>query len=260
MKKFTALLLTILFLLSMTSCALGEKLSAYDQYMKAAKALNEAGSMETDITSVIKMTMGDESQTMGMDGSLKLIVNSETDIDFEMTMDMDLFGQTIPVLYYYTDGFMYMDMMGIQMKLPLPMEKALEQAGGTETLDFDESAVKDVTTETVDGETIIKFKLDASAITAVLEDQIADLAGSLEDADIDYNFGDVDLKIVIGSDKNLKSHSLAYSFTMEMDGEEVACEMDMTMDIVKIGNVTIDFPSFDGYMEISEEDMESIGL
>ncbi len=121
-KRILAVLLAAVLALSLCSCELAEKLTAYGLYAKAVKTLEEAGGFEANG----KISIGFESAGISMDMDMHIKQNGE-----RIATEVGLFGITATTTYI--DGFVYMETLGQKIKYSVPEEdkEQFTQSAGT---------------------------------------------------------------------------------------------------------------------------------
>lgn len=256
MKKTLVLVLMLISTLILTSCNSGEtRQSMYELYTKANESMQNADSLLFDMDADIEMEYAGEKVNMTMTGSAAEVLLSETDIQMKLDMNMDVMEQSVSMKTYYKDGMYYMDLSGEKVKMPLPLDKALEQQANLnpELMNFPDSAIKNESVKDVTNGKELSFTLDSSALQNLLEQQMGNLEGfeALLDQSGDLKFGDVEIKTVINKEDNFESIYMAFPMEMSIEGEKVKMNYAISMDIVQLGGVTIDFPDdLDEYLEI----------
>jgi len=229
----------------------------YEIYLLSAELLADADSMIMDGRISMKMDMGGESMDITMNTLMEMVMHSETDVDMRMIATTVTDSGDMSTAIYFRNGVMYMDMMemmGMQMKMEMPLEDMLEQVNTSGALDFTEDAIMDASMREVAGGTEISFTLSGE----VMSDMVDSLTGGmlanvgLDSSDMSINLGDVEYVVVLDSDNMLTSMDVSMSMSMEVDGERTAMDVSTAMKVVQIGNVVIDFPAdLDDYMDMS---------
>jgi hypothetical protein len=237
-----------------TSSQNGEQRSAYEIYMLASEALENAESMIMESSTVMKMDMDGEEMEMVMDAVIEMVMRSETDIDMRMVATTKMDDMEMPSEMYFRNGVMYMDMLGMQMKMEMPLEQMLEQVNSTGALDFPEEAILDASMTAVDGGTKITFTLSGS----VMSDMIDELTGGIlatmgiDDMDMSVNMGDIIYVVVVDADYMLTTMDMTMFVSMEVDGETMSMDVVTSMEVIQIGGVEITFPDYlDDFMDMS---------
>jgi len=249
MKKVLCALLVVLMIFTLASCATDTGRDIYQLYVRANEAMQGIDSLDMDMDMDMTIRADGEVMDMKIASNIRQVIRSETDIDMAMNMKMSMMDMDINTKMFYKDGVYYMEMMGMKMKMPMPIEEIMSQVN-TEVIEFPESAIKDMEINDVDDGVELSFTLDGAA----LGDELAKQMGSMEEmlgAVPSYTFGDVTLRTVIGKDDKFKSVSMAFAFDMDMYGETVQADCVIDMDFIKFGGVIVDFPTdLDDYAEV----------
>jgi len=266
MKKLASLLLSALMILSLAACGVDAKKdqTAYELYESATEKLNNAKSMSSDVDMEIAMTAMDETMKISTTGKLQQVMISDT--EFEMAMDLhqesDLLDESNDFSSYYKDGTMYMDMDIMKFKMDMPMDEYMEQAAGSNTdiLEFPETAISEYDIEELEDDARkLSFTLIGSELNAILDEMLdgsmsqffESMGADLEE--VNYDFNDVSIAMVIDKDDNIKTYTMLYGFAMDIDDETIDVAVDMSMDILGIDDVVIDFPEdLDTYVDMSD--------
>jgi len=251
MKKIGLVLAALMLAASLTAC--NEKVSAYGAYEKMNTAMGKVESIEMTVDGSIAMTAMGETMDIEMSGTMKEVILSETEAEMEMYMDMVMFGETIPTVSYYKDGYMYQEMYGMKYKTAMGIEEALSQMG-TENLTFSEEAIKESDVTDVDGGKQISFTLDGAALNDILAGAgtLSELA-ALFGEDGEMAFGDVTYVVNVDKDYVMKSCEMRFDMTMTVEGEAIEMAYTMTMKVVSTNDVTVTFPDdLDTYVGMSD--------
>ena len=265
MRKSILLLFAMVVALAMAACGADanmspEEAAAFDRYMRASEALMEAGSLKMESQSVMVMAFDGEVEEIRSTATASQVIHSETNVDMHMEMLMTVQGMSIPTTIYFRNGWYYMDMMGMGMRMPFPLEDVLEQANAG-LLDFSEDAITFQEVRNIDSGLELVFRLDASAMSDLLDGMVSGMLetiGLSEDMGITMNFGDIDFSVILNDADELQSMDMAFTYTMEFEGEVIDVSMSTYTQIVQVGGVTINFPDYlDDFMEV---DPAALGL
>ncbi len=247
MKKWILLLSVVAMTLGVTACNGGKSAekelptTAYGLYTYASEAMKKVDSVAMNTNGTIDMTYAGQNMKMEMNGSISEIIKSPTDIDMMLDMKNSVNGQAMPMKAYYKGGVYYIEVSGQKMKMDMPIDKVLEQAN-TGTLDFPETAVTNQTlTDGKDGKELA-FTLDGAALNDVMEKQLGSLKQLLGDK-ADMHIGTIDLKAIVDKDGMLKSTHMIFPVSMDLSGQKMEMNCDLTTDITQIGGIKIEFPT-----------------
>ena len=183
-------------------------------------------------------------------------MHSETDIEMAMTMSMDMgeLGEQA-VTAYYKDGWIYEEVMGMKIKMQLPIEEALKMANSDAftALMFDESAVSYSSVKDIGGGKEFDFTLKGNMLSDLMSEVMGSMLDALGGEDMDITFGDMTYTVVLGSDNLPKNMHMVFSMDMQMAGESASASYDMNMTNLAYNNVSaIDAPAdIDDYQEMS---------
>ncbi len=224
--------------------------SAYDIYMKAAEALREVDSLRMNMT--MEMGMGDdETETFSFSAYTEQVFISETEIDMKMDMTIELMGESMNTLMYYKDGMAYMEMYDMKVKQPMDVDEAMQQ-GNVETIDFNEDVILSQSMNEVSGNKEITFVLDGVALSDELLKQMNGVDSQTAGAG-SVTFDDMEMEVVIDSSGNIKSYSISCPYHTSAPGYVVSGNMNVSMEVLQIGGVTIAYPAdLDSYLGMEE--------
>lgn len=253
MKKVLAIVMAAMLVMALGACSKDE-LSAYQIYTQANEKLSKAGSMSADIVSTITMTAQGEEIDISVKGNVKEVTKSETEADMEMDLTMSMMGMDIPTYMYYTDGYIYMDMMDQKVKVAASAGDA--SYTGSLDVSFAEKDIKDVKVEELEGGGhAITFSLDGVALSDILAQQVKNSMSNMGGAGaslegMEVEIGDVHMEVDVNKDGSLQRLLMDYPMTMTMEGESVEAKAHIEMNDIVEGGVTIEFPDdLDTYTE-----------
>ena len=240
MKKFTAALLAVLLLFTVTACA---QQDAFDLYTKAMEAQAKISSMEAQLSMTAKINLDDVSMDLNMTGTVAEVIRSETDIDMKMVTDMSIMGEDMSVTVYYKDGYMYQEVLDQKMKTKMDLNEMLQQANSS-SLEFDRNAVTSSSVSKADNGTKISFELNPEQISNAIADVTGSLTDMLGDTDMALTISYVRYELVL--DKNNLPVSTNMDIGMELTIEGQTATMDYLVNVHSIAYNTltvIDFPA-----------------
>jgi hypothetical protein len=224
----------------------GDIKAAYDLYMAAATAMNEANGVSLDMDTSIGMGGDSEDEDEGfsfsMQGSVKAVKKSDTEFEMEMRQTADMFGAETETITYFKDGYMYMELAGERMKMALPLEDALTQAN-TSAVIFEQDAIKKCTSQKVDNGTELTLTVSGDALKKYMEETSQDaLAGF--GAGVSMELGDAIITAVIDNDGKMFSLSMLMAYDIAASEDENATmAIKISMYNIVTGDLTIDFPA-----------------
>jgi hypothetical protein len=228
---------------------------SFELYKRASASMNDAQSMDMDIRMASTVIVDGEAIDMNVTGNIKQVFNSPTDIDMVLDLMVYVMGEQVPSLSHYTNGFLYMEVEGLKIKMPMSIEEALSQVGGGDMLDFEESAIKSSEiTETADGQKIT-FVLDGVAMSDFMNASMGSLDSLIpgaSDMGLHVTLDDMFCEFIVDANEELKSYRMVYEMGINMDGESFNMKADMTMTINAMNDVQVVLPSdLDEYMDMS---------
>lgn len=212
--------------------------------------------------------IGVMNTTMSIEG-VNLPVNTRMDTrykgfqtdhaEFLSEMEMDMAGTKMPVQYFYTDGYLYMDGMGMKTKMQLPLEAAIKQAQSGAGFDAvnNTKGMKDLNVTAHDGVQTVYYTYDPAYLNTYVQEALK-MAGQIAaqpstDVRIDKCVGEAS----INGDGYLTNEKISMEMTIETEaeGKKFSMGMNMFMDSNYINpGQPVDFtlPSTDGYTEVEQ--------
>ncbi len=256
MKKGWVLFLVFCLLFSTASYASVGGAEAqndvYSQYIKASEELNAADSAILGTTMHMITSVGGETMETDTNGTITAIFGDGSNI--QMKMDMQLTGITEEaqsISMYYKDGFAFMEMMGMKVKMVMPVDEFTESANvaGTEAYGFSADGIlSQLESKTADGKTELKFTVDKAYMNNLPTGQL-DLG--VETSDI--TISDVVITALLDTAGSLESINMIFSASFTVQELAASVDYDMTIDVIQLGDVTIEYPAdLDTYMDLSE--------
>jgi hypothetical protein len=244
----------IVLVFSLSACG---ELEAFDLYMRMNAASQNITSIEAKVNANISMEMMGEKVDMRMLMDVKQIIRSETDIEMAMLMTIDMgeeFGGAMEATVFFKDGYLYQEMLGMKMRMPLSIEDLMDMAGidtGANLL-FAKEAIINSSVRDVAGGKELNFSLKGDALADVLDNMVGGMLEGMGLSGMQITFGDVQYSIIVGSDDLPKEERIIFSMEMSFMGETVIAGYDMHFTDISYNSVTsIDFPSDLGdYMDV----------
>lgn len=226
-------------------------------YLAAQEKNNALDSMDTDVNYV--MSMSAEGVTIDAKMNLNMKMKNVTDgnLQFVANGSMSMFGTEIPVNMFYTDGYYYMDMMGMKAKQAMPMEEAIAEASGN--TEIDTSMMRDMQMRKEGENTILTYTVDAAVMNDYLENILgSNTALSSSQAQISFKIYSSNGEAVINKDGYYTSQKVYMDMDMTMidmsvgEAETVNLKMDISINVNNPGQ-PVDFavPSTEGYEDMS---------
>lgn len=264
MKKLSAIILAMLMLLTITACGNGNNDKAYEAYVAAADAVNAADSLSVKTSTKMQMSSGGETIHLNMVGTMQIVKTSETSID--MAMDMTVEMEESPEMsadlkLYYTNDTMYLDMQGVQMKKAATQEEVEDISSelATEAMKFPKEAIKNQKMSETGDETTIDLTLKSDAVNELVENATASIMDSLQKQlnlskdQMQATYADVLLHAVLSKDGSMRNVVMTVPMTVKADGESLDANVEISLDYLQVGDVTINFPEdLDSYIDMGE--------
>lgn len=260
-KKLMALPLLLALMVAVTACG---KEDPYEVLQKADANLAQVESIEMQVKGAVSVKMDPIAVgpiDMTFDVKAQKVDENKTNVAMVLS-EFPMLPELSNMAVYYTDGYLYLNLMGEKMKMPLPIEGVEE----TEKEDAEESGflftfpkerMKDLKMEKGEGgDRIITFNIDMSEeIQAAMEanpeqkEQLEALGGEVTWTPIPFSF-------TVSKDDQMKAFSMSMAFSMTAEGQKMDMEIPLSFTITKTGeDVNIEFPDFSDYQETSMEEM-----
>ena len=243
MKKLLILMLTVVVTVSLTACT-GAQKEAYDLYLDMNKAMEGITSVEMEVDSNISMDIQGQAVDMKLTGTAREIIRSQTDIDMEMVMDMTFMGQAMTSTSYFKDGYLYQEVAGMKQKSAMDLEQATAMGNAMQSMQFEKDAVLTSSVTDVDDDKELAFTLSGDKVTEIMNAMVGSTLDSLGAGDVAMEVGDLTYSVIIGKDNLAKSADIAFTMTMEVEGETVGMEYQITQVMTAYDTLTeISFPA-----------------
>ena len=216
-------------------------ITAYELFTNASESLAEAASIL--MHSEVDMTMVLDGLTMDitMTSEIAQVIRSATDIDMRMESTATAMGMTMPSVIYFRNGMYYIDMMGMQSRVPMPLEEVLEQTG---LIEFPEDAIISQAVMAGDLTTEVTFTLSGYAMESFVESLAGGMFEMLDLGDLSMSIGDIEITAILDSDGFLSSMLMNMTISMMMEGVSASTSMNMRTEVLQVGGVTVDFPDY----------------
>lgn len=223
---------------------------AMDMNMKMAGVDFLSGSIKLDTAMDLNAEKMDSSK-MSMKGTIDMAIDSALAAEMGMTAEEAKVNSAIE--YYYTDGYYYMNMEDLKVKMPLSFEEVMGQMTNlTSSTSEPICLLKDISKS---GSTYT-LVYAGSAMTGMTEqimgmmDTTTGVTGSAE-AVADLTLKDTTISVTV---QNGHMTGMKTKIDMEttVEGQTMSLVMDMNVTNVKFGsNVTVTLPSdLSSYQEI----------
>ncbi|MBT9776043.1 hypothetical protein GPL15_05935 [Clostridium sp. MCC353] len=218
-------------------------------YQEAAKKSSQLSSMTAASKISVTMTMEGETVTADMNMDLKFKDLNQSSMKYLATLDMNMIGVNMKGTMFYTDGYYYIDMMGIKQKVPMDI------AGITAQVNSDMNGMGDDLTDSMqnvtvaddgNGNKVISYTMNMSGFNSYIM-SIYDQMGLNVDS---VNFKDLKGRSVINPEGYCISEDMDFVFDLTMEGQTVSANMAIQMNYINIGQpVDFTLPSTEGFTE-----------
>ena len=258
MKKLTAIVLSVIMLLSAMSLASCAKLTTASVYAKATEKLLELDSVEMTTSMTIDMSAAGQTISMDMDYVIKSKgLKTEAPTAYA-DIKMSMLGQTVDIVAYAEGDYVYISAMGEGIKLPKDSDMAagydIEATMNAFEIDVPLEileATEFVTDE--EGNYILSFDLDGAEHADILKNFTDNVISGMDSSLSDYelSIGDVKYELVIGKDYMLKGMSIEMTMDITVEGITMTANVVAEGEYVAFGDsVTITPP--EGYQSYEE--------
>jgi hypothetical protein len=253
---------------------------AYALYKSASDALSNAEGYTMDVN--VDISTGEDGGLGAIDTtSISHIEVSDPtgNIGMKSVQTTEVAGESMESTVYVKDDAVYTEMLGTKIKMTMDIPQLLKQSNNM--VDFAEDAIIDGGVSDVDGGKQITFTIKGDALAEYIDQQLGDITGGVTgdpaqdeaageeaaegtdetageaEGSSGMTFGDSTITALIGPDGNFVEYTTEMSFAMNFGGVETSMSQKATITNIKIGKITIDFPSdLDSYEEF---DLENIG-
>lgn len=291
MKKTLSYLLVLIMMLSLAACGSKsesessketnkvkeEKVDAYEVLEKAGENFDAIKSVEAEI----ELDATGETEEEGkqtVKGTVSLQIDNLLKDGMVVAMPINATipdSEPIEGALYWADGYGYVDLMGSQMKLELPIDE-LTGLLETETSEDTSEEATDETTDEMTEEDKEKFekcvkieaKKDGDKYVVTLDMDWDEMLKVMEEEVVDYedlemmkslNYEECTISLIVDKDYFLEEASLSMMLNGEVEGISITANVSATIKL-STDNITIDLPDFSSYYDMSSmmEGMEGM--
>jgi len=241
LKKMLTFMGGAVLLLSLTACS--DNYDAFELLERSHETMEDVDSMVMDLDIEIDVDAGMMSMTIPIDGRLAI----DTGANMSMEMETSMMGMSMELEMYFRDGNLYMNENGQRDMMPMDMGMARDQmveelAIGT---DIRENQVEEYSVERTDDGYRLEFVLDASGgMPDFIGGFVEGFTSTLNDPGTNADLESATMTIYLDEDYYHVSIQMELELAMRIDGVDATVTVDMTMDMVQIGNVTVHFPAW----------------
>lgn len=262
MKKLTAILLSIIMLLSAVSLAAcsKDKISAKLVYENAKEKRLSLEAYEAKI--VMNMDIGASGQDISIKSSMEYDikadgVGSDSPVSYA-DIEMKILGQTVDVISYTEGEYVYVDTMGSQMKMLKDSAFGAGYNFEATVNDFEIDVPASIletakTTTDKDGNYVLSFTFDGKEHADILKDFTNNVVSGLDSSLTEYTIavGTVKYELVIDEDYTLKGIKLETTMALSAGGVSMTVAVAVDSEYVAFNDdVTVTPP--EGYLDYEE--------
>lgn len=229
-------------------------------YQEAEAKCNALDGIDADVDATITMSIEGDSDSMAYHLNMKMRGLQSDALEYKMDGTLDMFNDSYPFSAFYTDGYSYIDMMGIKMKQALPIEsaKAAAQIKAGDSL----ATISNLQVRDEGGNKILTYDMKTAVANEMLNGLLpmSDLT-NLEGygIDISYKFKKAYGEIVVNAEGYCVFQSVYMDMEMSLSAEGKTMTLGYIMDMdMKINNpgqaVTFKLPSTKDFVDVNVYD------
>ncbi|MEL7622419.1 MAG: DUF6612 family protein [Clostridiales bacterium] len=260
-QKSIVALLVVLFIFSISACS-SEAASALEVYNSALAKNEELTSLDLNMKLDMDMVIGEEKVTIASDSAIKMENPAGSNLKMDMKMDMSLSGiadgaatpEQITMQTYYSDGFYYMNMMGMKVKQAMDLETINAQAENMTGMEpLPEEILKDIKLEQSGDYQILSFTGNGEIMTEYIMSYMGQMKDFVNMSDSQsIAIKEVSGVFYVNKEGYIDRQEMNIAMNVTVEGE--SADMDMKLDIIynQPGKqVTVQLPDdLDQYQEI----------
>lgn len=212
--------------------------------------------MDADIDAVMKFTVDQESMDMLLDMNMKMqgVYSGNMKILYDMALQAD--GESMTMTMFYKDGYMYTEMDGTKMKMPMDMDEMMAQSMAlSSSLSFAADETYGMTNLKLyhNGEAkTVTYDMDMAELNTAVQEMMGLMGMSASDLGDEYQVDRASGTVHINENGYADRSSVSMDMSMEFLGIPMGMELDMDVTIQNPGQpVSITLPSTEGYMDIT---------
>ena len=265
MKKSLSIFL-ILLILFLTSCNQqessdnAEKNNEPNRQGDATKLLKSAIESNNNLTSfdadfAINMSLDFDGQTQ----NIAIDMNCQYDIEnmsFKISEIISTPGSsTVEALLFYKDGTIYMSSGGQNISQTLSANEISQYTSSFDLLDFEDTAIKQSSSEKVGDNTKITMLLDGKSIGGLFDQIYTMFSSMFEGIYFELKFDDIDVIYEITTANLIEYQDMKFTFQMDIDVEgegiqTVNVKANSKTTFTSFNQpVVIEIPNIDDYIE-----------
>ncbi len=262
MKKIvlnSVLLLALLLLVA--GCASAPTMTKEERFDALMLSTSDFNYADADTKGYIEMAFNSPEleqpveMSFTAEGFSLMDYSDKNNLKMYTKMNTTIMGASIDMVIYYKDNYQYIDAMGLKMKTALPASEML-QSSNISPIIMSASDMESLTMEMDGSNYVFTYKVSEEGLDSYFE-QISSL---VDDLQLDMT-GDVSIKInrfegtITGDKKNtLRAMTVVADMDIVIEGIAVPVYMESDTTYNSFNKpLTIDFPSFDEYIELPAE-------
>ncbi|MCI8510858.1 MAG: hypothetical protein HFE83_02540 [Lachnospiraceae bacterium] len=235
--------------------------AALELYKTAVEKNKELNSVDADVDAKITMSAEGESIDMAMKMTLKMRDMKADAPEYVANGSVDLLGSSMDFSMFYTDGYLYMDMLGMKVKQPMPAMEAVSEVAEIQSLSNGEAEMMNLQMYEDKGYQVLTYEMKTGELNKLLDEIIGLSAGDYEELGYQMQMSIKKAKgtVVIDSNGYYVRETVAMDMNLCMtdvdsgESESMDISMDMVMNINNAGKeVTFKLPSKEGYVDVTE--------
>ncbi len=233
--------------------ATAEEISAiYTAANLKAAALTD---FDADVDAVMKFTIDEESLDMLLDINMKMqgAYSGNMKILYDMAIKAE--GETMTMTMFYEDGYMYTEMDGMKMKMPMDMDEMMAQTMAiSSSLSFASDEMYGMTNLKLyhnGNANVISYDLDAAQLNAAVNEIFGLMGTDFSDMGYEYQINSASGTIHINEDGYADKERVSMDMSMTLLGMAMNMDIDMDVAIKNPGQpVYVTLPSTEGYADL----------
>jgi len=241
LKKILTFMGAALLFLSLTACS--SNYTAFELLELSHEAMEDVDSIMVEMDMGVTIDAGGMAMTVPITANMSIDVISPTEANMSMQATMSAMGMTSNMDMYFRDGYLYVDEDGFRERAPMSVAMALEEIAGPMGIDTDlnESWIEESNVESVDDGYRLEFELNESALRNIFDmGLIHDIAGPGARLDVET----VIMVIYLDEDYYQTAIQLEIEVETTFEGQDATMSIDIAIDILQHGNVTVHFPAW----------------
>lgn len=207
--------------------------------------------MNAEIEMNIKIKVDETEEEMKMTGAMVMDNSDPANLAYKISLGMQVQDQSIEIVQYYTDGYMYTDMLGMKVKQTMSMNDAMLQAQNISSASqqFNLEMFENAKLSKNGKQTVIMMDVPGEMMneqSAALMEQFN--LGELDGVDMEY--GKVSVKHIIDENGYIEEEGMVIPVKVSANGQLMEMTMSMNLKYLNVGQpIVVEFPDFSDYIE-----------